>query len=387
MVKGDTMMLQALIVALTFLGSSYQVPPPFPAVVPPPVQEARGPSFKSANFTVTAPTAEIAQQVAKRAESYRREKALLWLGKELPKWPEPCPIRVKVTMAAPSGATTFTFGGASAAGPGIITQGPVAARRETEISMHMEVSGSLDRLLNSVLPHEVTHTIFAHHFRCPVPRWADEGGALLSEDKIEHERHDKLMRQRLNQGKEMRVRSLFSLSDYPRDMDKVMTLYAEGYSVCDFLVQRKDRATFLKFVAMGMETKTNWDNAVRTCYELADVEALEAAWLKHLRDTRARGGLLTALRALSEDITVEVVSGAQKVLASAPDWDLLAAVHTHGRFTEARLLIRRLGHKRLGVPEESTLLALEAIADLERLERMAERVGEVKSWQELLAVR
>lgn len=62
----------------------------------------------------------------------------------------------------------------------------------------MEIFGQYERLLNSVLPHEVTHTVFAHHFRYPVPRWADEGGAVLSEDEQERYKHDQLARQFLN---------------------------------------------------------------------------------------------------------------------------------------------------------------------------------------------
>ena len=49
-----------------------------------------------------------------------------------------------------------------------------------------------------MLPHEVTHTVFAYYFRCPLPRWADEGGAVLSEDDIELDKHDKIVRQILN---------------------------------------------------------------------------------------------------------------------------------------------------------------------------------------------
>ena len=48
-----------------------------------------------------------------------------------------------------------------------------------------QITGPKERLLNSVLPHEITHTVFAHYFKQPVPRWADEGGAVLSEDEIE----------------------------------------------------------------------------------------------------------------------------------------------------------------------------------------------------------
>src|SRR5262249_2311825 len=50
----------------------------------------------SANFEVTAPTTAIARQVSRAAEERRKALTLLWLGKEMPAWPERCPIRVKV---------------------------------------------------------------------------------------------------------------------------------------------------------------------------------------------------------------------------------------------------------------------------------------------------
>ncbi|MCI0680919.1 MAG: hypothetical protein L0Y71_02345 [Gemmataceae bacterium] len=222
-----------------------------------------GAQHQTTNFLIHAPNAQIAQQVGQYAEHYRREKALQWLGYEMPPWRQPCPLHVSVTMDGPSGATSFHFGPA------------------TILSMKMEIQGPLDRLLASVLPHEITHTVFAHHFRQPVPRWADEGGSVLSEDDIECARHDKLTRQILNRGQQIPLRRLFNLKEYPRE---VMCLYAQGYSMCDYLVKRSDRRTFLSFVGHGMHH--GWDSAVQSFYGLRNVEALEAAWLQHLRDTR-----------------------------------------------------------------------------------------------------
>jgi predicted transposase YdaD len=56
-----------------------------------------------------------------------------------------------------------------------------------------------------------------------------------------------------------------------------------------------------------------------------------------------------------------------------------------GRAEEARQLLLRLGRKRLGEPEATVEAAVQAINDLERLELLAERVSDVKSWPELLA--
>lgn len=230
-----------------------------------------GAAYRTQNFLVHAQTPEIAKQVGDLAEHYRREKAVEWLGQEMPPWNQPCPLHVQVSMEGPSGETSFNFG-------------PVGV-----MSMKMSIQGPLDRLLSSVLPHEITHTVFAHYFRCPVPRWADEGGSVLSEDDIERERHDKLTRNILNNSRQIPMRRLFSLTKYPQE---VLCLYAQGYSISDYLVKRSDRRTFLQFVAHGM--RTNWDTAVQTFYQHRNVEDLEEAWLKHLRDTKGQPHMLLA---------------------------------------------------------------------------------------------
>jgi hypothetical protein len=106
------------------------------------------------------------------------------------------------------------------------------------------------RLLSLSLPHEITHTILADHFRAPVPRWADERAATLAEDAEGQQRHQALMRGFL--GKRDRLSPLTRLlttRDYPRDLG---ALYAQGHSLTRFLVERKDRTTFLAFVKQGM---------------------------------------------------------------------------------------------------------------------------------------
>ncbi len=228
-----------------------------------------GASYQTRNFNVEAPTPEIAQQIGQYAEAYRKEKALLWLGQEMPPWPEPCPLRVTISMNGSGGATSFAFD------------------RGRILGQDMHIEGSLDRLLASVLPHEVTHTVFAYYFRQPVPRWADEGGAVLSEDDIERNRHDQLVRQILNTpGRAIPLRRLFSLTKYPPD---VMVLYAEGYSVSNFLVAKSNRGVFLNFVAQGM--RGDWDAALRTNYGYGSVEELEKAWVESLSHPRPQAQL------------------------------------------------------------------------------------------------
>ncbi len=219
---------------------------------------------RSTNFVVTAPTQEIANQVAQYAEKYRKEKALLWLGKEMSQWREPCPIKVTITTGGAGGATSFSFD------------------RGQLLGQTCHVEGPQERILNSVLPHEITHMVYASYFRHPVQRWCDEGGAVTSEDEKEQRFHDDLCRKILNTpGRAIPLSRLFALESYPQD---VMALYTEGYCVVNFLlVKDPDRSKFLKFMDAGMSS--GWDSASRY-YGYNSVNELEQAWFQHMRETK-----------------------------------------------------------------------------------------------------
>lgn len=214
-----------------------------------------GASHRSRNFVVEAATPEAARQVAEHAEIARRTIALQWLGQELPPWSSPCPIRVKLTGGEAGGITSFGFAG-----------GRVS-------DQEMSVEGRLDRILASALPHEVTHTIFAAYFGGPMPRWADEGASLLSEDRRELDRHDQIVLQLLARRGEMPLNHLFRVEEYPQDL---MGFYGQGYSVSRFLVEIGGRPRFLHFVREGL--RSGWDSASRAYYGLADCEELDRAW-------------------------------------------------------------------------------------------------------------
>ncbi|MFM8930524.1 MAG: hypothetical protein ACKOS8_01440 [Gemmataceae bacterium] len=223
-----------------------------------------GAQFRTTNFLVESPDPAISQQIAQYAEYWRKVKALEWIGQEMPTWPEPCPIHVKITLGGSGGATSFIF-----------DQGRV-------LGIDMQIEGTLDRILASVLPHEITHTVFAHQFRRPLPRWADEGGCVLSEDDLERQRHDQMVREILNTpNRKMPLRRLFALTEYP---DDVMVLYAQGFSVSEFLVQKANRQVFLGFLGTAMQY--GWDHALRTHYGFPSTESLEDAWLLSLRQTK-----------------------------------------------------------------------------------------------------
>jgi hypothetical protein len=214
-----------------------------------------GASHRTANFVVEANSAEVARQVAEHAEACRVSIAQTWLGQELPAWSTPCPIKVKITRGEAGGLTSFGF-----------SRGKVS-------DQSMSVEGRLDRILASSLPHEVTHTIFAAYFGGPMPRWADEGASLLSEDLAEYRRHDKIVVDLIARRGNLPLERLFSVEDYPSDL---MGFYGQGYSVSRFLIESGGRSRFLAFVKEG--SHSGWDEAARKHYGLAGIHELDRAW-------------------------------------------------------------------------------------------------------------
>lgn len=221
-----------------------------------------GASYRTPNFVVTAPTAEFAKQVGDEAERFRRELAVLWLGKPLPKWAQPCPITLQVgPQLGAGGATSFVFD------------------RGEVFNWQMSIQGSEERILDSVLPHEVTHTIFASHFRQPLPRWADEGACTTVEHESERAKQRQMLINFLKEDRGIAFSRMFAMKDYPPD---VLPLYAQGYSLCRFLIEQRDRRTFVRFVGDGLETNA-WTGALDRHYGFKSLAQLQETWLEWVR--------------------------------------------------------------------------------------------------------
>jgi len=218
-----------------------------------------GAGYRTPNFVVTASTAEFAKQVGDAAEIYREELAVEWTGKPLPgSWKYPCPISVKVGDIGAGGKTTFNF-----------QNGEVYGWR-------MEIQGTEQRILDSVLPHEVNHTIFASHFRRPLPRWADEGAASLIEHDSERNRLRDIHNRVMGTSRKIALKTLLDIKQYPPDPQEVLTLYAEGHSLADYLIQRGGKPLYIRLMAVAHER--GWETALKTLYGINNLQGLEREW-------------------------------------------------------------------------------------------------------------
>ena len=98
-----------------------------------------------------------------------------------------------------------------------------------------------------MLPHEVTHVILADLFPTQqIPRWADEGIAVLSEPTTEQRLRAADLDEPLSSGTLFKVESLMAM-DYP-DGRYWGLYYAQSVSLTRFLVEQGTPAQFIQFV-------------------------------------------------------------------------------------------------------------------------------------------
>ena len=221
-----------------------------------------GAGYRTTNFVVEAPTSEQAEKIGRMAEQYRRELAIDWLGNALPNWPQPCPIHAQVApQLGAGGATSFMFD------------------RGTVFGWQMNIQGSEERIIDSVLPHEVTHTIFASYFLRPLPRWADEGASTTVEHQSERGKQERMLIDFLRTGRGIAFSQMFVMTEYPQD---ILPLYAQGYALARFLIDQKGKREFLAYLKDGMSSD-DWTAATERHYGYKNLAVLQNTWLDWIK--------------------------------------------------------------------------------------------------------
>jgi len=213
------------------------------------------------NFIVTAATPELAEEFAQKSEALRAELAELWTGAPMDNWWRPAKVHITVgENLGGGGDTTFQFD----------------SQNQEVYGWDMSIQGSKERILDSVLPHEITHMILASYFRRPVPRWADEGMAVASEYEAERQRHRDMLIEALQSNRGIVFEQMMTMTDYPAE-PYLFPFYAQGFSLTDYLLRQGGRLKFVAFVRDANETG-DWNTAVREHYGYQDVNQLQNTW-------------------------------------------------------------------------------------------------------------
>jgi hypothetical protein len=229
---------------------------------------------------------EFADRAARVAEQTCLAMHRKWFGHDGEPWSPKCDVYLHAT-AADYGSYT----GQRTDSPGFahIDQDPVAGRvAGRAIHLHCENPAEV---LSAVLPHEATHVVLAGQFgRGQLPRWADEGMAVLTEpaEKLEQHRYN-LARCRAQL---FAVNELMQLPDWPASK-RISAFYAQSVSLVSYLCGLRDARTFTQFLRDGL--REGYEPALRRHYGIQGFADLQGRWGEHVAaDQRGGPGAHTA---------------------------------------------------------------------------------------------
>jgi len=138
--------------------------------------------------------------------------------------------------------------------------------------------------LSAALPHELTHVILKDRFASKIlPRWADEGMAILADTEAKQKRHDRDLQTALRHQTTFRAAELLLMEEYP-SASRFGTFYGQSVSLTKFLVGRQGPAEFVKFVELAEDH--GFDNAARECYGFANLGDLDRQWRESVSASR-----------------------------------------------------------------------------------------------------
>ncbi len=209
----------------------------------------------------------LAEKVAQVAERTRRDMGGKWFGDDS-EWKLRCDLYLHPTAADYSRATgkPTTWTAHSTIN---LEAGRVVLRR-------IDLRADDTELLAASLPHETTHAVLAGHFgKHHVPRWADEGIALLSEPGTKLEAYQRKLAEAKQAGMLMRVRDLMTQDEYPQ-ANRALAFYVQSVSVTDYLVKQPGGPqAFTRFVNEAL--RTDYDTALQKTYGV-DMATLDQRW-------------------------------------------------------------------------------------------------------------
>ena len=108
----------------------------------------------------------------------------------------------------------------------------------------------------------------------PLPRWADEGVALLADPAAKQTAHERDLQTAISTGTRIRLAALVRMNEYP--INQAAAFYAQSFSVARLLVDRANEATFLDFMDRAM--KHGYDVALAKTYGIRSIDELERVW-------------------------------------------------------------------------------------------------------------
>jgi len=226
---------------------------------------------ESANFRVYHSNGALAEEVLNVAEQTRAAVLLKWLGeKDVPAWPARCEIFLYPDAQAYAHST-----GTPADSPG---HSSIGAEKQDAARIHsrrIDLHVDEVNMVRAVLPHETTHVTLAGLFGPrPLPRWADEGMAVLSEPYDRIQRHLRPLFEAFRENRRFTAQQLMLQEDYPGPA-MMASFYGQSTTLVQFLTEQKGPITFTEFLKSAQ--REGYPRALERHYGMTP-EELEQRW-------------------------------------------------------------------------------------------------------------
>jgi hypothetical protein len=229
------------------------------------------------SFRILHEDPELAEKAAVVAEAARDAHIRRWTG-SAPKgpWTPKCELYLY-----PTARTFGQMTGQPEESPGFSTMGMSNGRI---IARRVNLRVDHPNLLRAILPHEVTHVVLADLFPFQqIPRWADEGMAVLSEPASEQQLRAADLTDPLATGQLFPLHQLMKM-DYPEGRFWGL-YYAQSVSLTRFLVEQGSPGQFVQFVQRSQQNGP--EPELRRIYHIDGFADLHKRWVTYAKSKTA----------------------------------------------------------------------------------------------------
>lgn len=229
--------------------------------------------LETANFRIYHTDAVLAAKAGQAAEAVRSQQARRW-GSSATRtpWSPRCDLYLY-----PTSRDFARMTGQPETSPGFSTMGINGNRI---IARRVNLRVDHPQLIAAILPHEVTHVVLADLFtQQQIPRWADEGMAVLAEPLTEQLSRAADLTGPLAEGRVFKLNELMAI-DYP-SAEAWGLYYAQSVSVTQFLVEQGTPEQFITFVRGAQ--RQGIEQALREVYHIGGFAELENRWQNFAR--------------------------------------------------------------------------------------------------------
>jgi len=155
------------------------------------------------------------------------------------------------------------------------------------------VCGYVDSyFLSAILPHELTHAIFAEFVygsmieekrMRPMPLWIDEGMAVYMQKKSNYKY---VCKNALKENTFISLSKLISFDNYPSGDNKLRLFYAQCPSLVEYLLNTYGGSKFLSLAKKSVFKDKSIEDLLKSVYyaKIRNLDELENNWINYIKE-------------------------------------------------------------------------------------------------------